>query len=105
MAELITLDEVKNYLRIDFSEDDTFLSTLIVAARNYCESYLNRPLLSADMTEETTWEIPETIKLAMLILISHWYENRMPIISNMSVNNEISFSVTALLFQHRHIMV
>lgn len=100
--ELLTLTEVKNYLRIDFTEDDGFLDTLIVASRNYCEAYLNRPLLSSDMTTETTWEVPESIRLAMLILISHWYENRLP---TGKVTDEIAFSVSALLFQHRHITV
>lgn len=102
MPELITLDETKNYLRIDFTEDDLFLNTLIIAARNYCEAVLNKPLLTSDMTEETTWEVPETIRIAMLMLISHWYENREPL---GTANKEISFAVSALLFQHREIPV
>lgn len=42
LAEPLTLDEVKTYLRVDSSDEDDFVQSLIVAARSYCEAYTNR---------------------------------------------------------------
>jgi uncharacterized phiE125 gp8 family phage protein len=43
-------------------------------------------------------KVPQKIKQAMYLLISHWYENRMVINDLRGVNSEeISFAVTALL--------
>ena len=43
-------------------------------------------------------KVPFRIKQAMMLLISHWYENRMVINDLRGVNPaEISFAVTALL--------
>jgi uncharacterized phage protein (predicted DNA packaging) len=98
MAELLTLSEVKSYLRVEHSEEDTFLNMLITAARNYAEVFLNRPIRQEDMTAETTWEVPESVRLAMLMLVAHWYDNRGVI---GKVDGEIAFSVSALLTPYR----
>jgi uncharacterized phiE125 gp8 family phage protein len=45
--------------------------------------------------------VPETIKQAMYLLISHWYENRVPLADKMIVPDELNFAVTALLWQER----
>lgn len=51
-AEPITLDEVKAHLRIDGTDEDTFLTALIKATREHCESPgLNRALITQ------TWEL------------------------------------------------
>jgi uncharacterized phiE125 gp8 family phage protein len=43
-------------------------------------------------------KVPQRIKQAMLLLISHWYENRMVINDLRGVNpEEVSFAVTSLL--------
>ena len=98
MAELLNLEEVKGYLRLDGSEEDAFLGLLIVAARSFCETRLNRPLLTDKMTDATRWEVPEEIKVAMLMLIAHWYENRGVI---GKVEGQLSFSVDALVGPHK----
>ncbi|OLO40313.1 hypothetical protein BTR23_07440 [Alkalihalophilus pseudofirmus] len=42
--ELVTLDEVKLFLRIDHSEEDILIETLIKVAREHCESITRRAL-------------------------------------------------------------
>jgi len=42
VCEPLHLDEVKNHLRVDGTDDDTLISSLIRAARIYCEKFQNR---------------------------------------------------------------
>ncbi|WP_061567404.1 head-tail connector protein [Geobacillus stearothermophilus] len=63
---IVSLDEVKTWLRVDFSDDDALLSTLIGAAEQYLEN-------------ATGVEFDENNHLAKLFcmtLIADWYENR-----------------------------
>ena len=64
---LISVAEVKAYLRIDGEEEDILLAGLIPVAKEHCENYLNTSLPA---------ELPTPIKQAILILISHFYEQR-----------------------------
>jgi hypothetical protein len=41
-AEPVSLTEIKSYLHIDFTNDDTLLSTMNIAARRRLESYCSR---------------------------------------------------------------
>ena len=50
-VEPVTLIEVKAFLRIDGTDEDTLLSSLIIAARNYAEDYQGRPLITQ------TWQL------------------------------------------------
>ena len=44
-VEPVTLAEAKAHLRVDTSDDDTYIGTLIAAAREWCEEYLDRTLV------------------------------------------------------------
>lgn len=46
---VLTLQEAKDYLRIDSSDDEAMLLTLVSAAQNYCEEYCRLSFL------EQTW--------------------------------------------------
>ena len=63
MANEPTLEEIKNYLRIDGEEEDTLLAMLLITAKEHCENYLNEALPE---------ELPSPIKQSLLILISHF---------------------------------
>lgn len=45
-TEPISLAEVKSQLRIDSTTEDTYLGTLITAAREYCEMFQNRAYIT-----------------------------------------------------------
>ena len=64
---MITLSEVKEFLRIDYTEEDGYLNILILLSRELAENYLRVSL------PET---LPESIRQAMLIVIAHFYEKR-----------------------------
>ena len=51
-TEIFTLQEVKNYLKVDDSTEDTLISTLLQSARQAAESYLNQALITQTITEK-----------------------------------------------------
>ena len=44
-VEPVTVAEAKAHLRVDVSDDDTYIGTLITAGREWCEQYLDRTLV------------------------------------------------------------
>jgi uncharacterized phiE125 gp8 family phage protein len=50
-VEPVTLAEAKGHLRVDASTDDTYIASLIKAAREWCEEYLDRSLVY------TQWQV------------------------------------------------
>lgn len=183
-SEPLTLDEVKQFLRIDCNDEDVYINALIIAARKFCENFQNRAYITQEWelgldywpyescgdsvlyipkgnlqsitsivykdyagTNTTisasnyvvstrgilgrvapaygmSWptftphpldaivityvcghlvadNIPETVKQAIYLLVSHWYEIRVPLADKMTLPDELNFSVSALLWQDR----
>jgi len=192
-VEPLSLDEVQAYLRIDTTDnglEDAYVTSLIISAREYCESFQNRAYITQ------TWEmalpgfpnharesviglpkgklqaiesiaykdtagvvttlvpdleyavsnrgilgrisppfgkifplailypldpvvirftcgygdnpedVPARVKQAMMLLISHWYENRVVVNDLRGVNPvELTFTVSSLLSQDRIVLV
>ena len=48
---LLTLEEVKAYLRVDADIEDDLIITLIQSAENLCREYAERPTMAARMTQ------------------------------------------------------
>lgn len=59
------ISEIKEFLRIDTDDEDSFLNILQKAAEEY--------ILNAGVAIDYTKYM---YKLAILMLIGHWYENR-----------------------------
>ena len=64
---MLTLDTVKEFLRIDHDSEDGYLSVLILLAKELCENYLRHEL----PTEKV-----EAIEQAQLLVVAHFFENR-----------------------------
>lgn len=64
---IVTVDEVKTHLRIQHSEEDDYLSGLIAQAQAAAEDYCR-----AQFPEEA----PEPVRLAVLLFVGFYYENR-----------------------------
>lgn len=86
---VVTLEEVKLYLKIDGDEDDTLITDLIYATEELCQDILRFPL-----TEFA--EVPETVKQALLYAIGNIYELREAV--DMKALIEV---MTRLLFAYR----
>ena len=64
---VVTVDEVKTHLRIQQDEEDGYIDELIAqaqaAAEDFCRVKFSDPA-------------PEPVRLAVLLMVSHYYENR-----------------------------
>jgi uncharacterized phiE125 gp8 family phage protein len=61
-TEPVSLTEAKAWLRVDTSDQDTMISDIIAGARDYCEKYTGRALVT--QTLAARWDaFPEVIKL------------------------------------------
>lgn len=45
-TEPVTLTEAKTHLRVEHDADDTLITSLVTAAREWCEGFLNRALIT-----------------------------------------------------------
>lgn len=66
---MIPLDEMKNYLRIDFDDDDALLENLIVSSERLCMDI-------ARMDSKDEFEKLETSKIAVMYAVAYQYEHR-----------------------------
>ena len=80
IEDFITLPEVRQQCYLDQADvsEDPFLTLLISASLATIENKTNRKLyeLGDPAIPEEGLEFTDDIKIAALLLIGHWYENR-----------------------------
>lgn len=81
------LDELKLFLRIDGTEEDSLLLSLQSAAENF--------MTNAGVTVDYNNEL---YKLAIKLLVSHWHENR-EVVGNA---NKLAFSLDTIITQLKY---
>ena len=86
---MVTLQEVKQYLRIDFEDDDTLLLSLISTAKQLVMDV-------GRMDEERFSENEDVVRTAMLYTVSYLYENR-----NTADFSKLTLTLRAILFAQR----
>ena len=64
---ILTADDVKQHLRIEDDEEDDYIESLIRQAQAVAEDF-GRTAFGDDA--------PEPVRLALLLMVSHYYENR-----------------------------
>lgn len=92
LNELLDLSYVKNYLHIEhnFIEDDNFINDCINIAANYVSTYTGLPI---DIVISNS-----TLKVAILLLISHFYDIRSIEIES---NSKMNFALKSILDMHK----
>lgn len=86
---MVTLQEVKQYLRVDFEDDDTLLLSLISIAKQLVMDV-------GRMDEERFSENEDVVRTAMLYTVSYLYENR-----NTADFSKLTLTLRAMLFAQR----
>jgi uncharacterized phage protein (predicted DNA packaging) len=79
-------EELKKYLRVTTDDEDEIVEGLQLAA----EEYLTNAGIKKDYEKKL-------YKLAVKLLVSHWYENRM--IQSEKTQTKLSFSLEAIIMQ------
>lgn len=91
----MTLQETKDFLRLDGDDEDALVSSLIVTAKELTEGVLRRKLTEFK-------EVPETVHQAMLIVVATLYEERQVAKDKSGVDiNETLDLVRRMLFAYR----
>lgn len=86
---MVTLQEVKQYLRIDFEEEDPLLLSLLATAKQQVMSV-------GRMDEAQLSEHEDAARTAILYAVSYLYENR-----NTADFSKLNLSLRSLLFAQR----
>lgn len=86
---MLTLAEVKNNLRLDYDFDDAYLQGLIDTSELF--------ILGA--IELKTAPDDKRFKTLQFMLVSLWYENRVPATS--ALQQQVPFTIVAMIHQLR----
>lgn len=86
----MNLEELKLFLKIDDNEEDILIEGLQLSAEEY--------LINAGIKKDYTKEL---YKLAIKILVSHWYENRAVETIGKNVS-KIAFGLDTILIQLKY---
>ena len=73
---IVTVDELQEHLRIQYTDEDEYLEKLLIQAESAAEDYCRvtfDPYLDEDGNE---LDPPEPARTAIMLLASFYYENR-----------------------------
>lgn len=87
---LVTLEEMKNYLRVDYDEDDALIESMIGASERLCMDV-------ARMDDEGEFAKVENARIAVLYAAAYLYEHR-----EEADHRALTLTLRALLFGARN---
>ena len=86
---MITLKEAKNYLRVDYDEDDKLIQNLLSTSKQL--------VMDVGRMSEDDFSVNEdTVRTAMLFALGYLYENR-----NTADMKKLTLSLRSILFAQR----
>lgn len=83
---IVTLKEMKQYLRVDYSDDDKILRDLINAAQQICMSVARKE-------DEKSFKADRNAKIAVMYAVAYLYEQR-----EEADHHALTLSLRSLLF-------
>lgn len=93
----VDLDFVKNYLRVDYDDDDMLIKTVMKSAESFIISYLD---MTIDELIGDQGKVPEPIIISYLAIISHWYDRR-EVQSHTNTEKELQYIFKGILGPYR----
>lgn len=82
---VVTLEEMKNYLRVDFEDDNALLSGIIAQSQQLCVDIARLP--------EEEFEKQPVSKIVVMYAVAYLYEHR-----EEADHHELTLSLRSLLF-------
>ena len=86
---LVTLEEMKNYLRVDYDDDDSLITSFIAAAEELCMDI-------ARCDDIEVFSKAENARIAMMYATAYLYEHRED-----ADHRQLALTLRALLFGSR----
>lgn len=86
---IVTIEEMKNYLRVDFNDDDALITNFIAASEQICMD-----IIRTDKAEDLEKEV--NTRIAILYAVAYLYEHRED-----ANHNELMLTLRSLLFGSR----
>lgn len=96
---MISLEEVKEYARIDIDEDDRLLETMIASAEEYLKNATGKEYPETDGDgNKINYNLE---KIYLQLLVAHWYEQRSPTGTGKTgtAGGDFSFIAKSILLQ------
>ena len=92
---IIDLQEAKEWLRIDYDDDNSQIQLLIENAEDYLRDSVDDFDIKVDNDK-----FKNKAKLAMLVLITNWYDNRE--FTELDVDEKTRYTIHSLMQQMKH---
>lgn len=92
---LLTVEEAKLFLRVDYDEDDDLIRLLIDNAEIYLKDAIDD--YGSKIGNE---RFQNKVKLAMLVLVSNWYDNRD--FTEFKTDEKVRYTIHSLIQQMKH---
>lgn len=94
---LVTVEELKQQMRVDFDEEDELIRLYGVAAQDTILNMIRRDAEELEIYDRDDGEakIAAPVKTAILILAAHLYKNREPVSS--VAQNAVPYSISVLI--------
>lgn len=77
---VVSVEDVKTHLRIENDDEDAYLEGLIkqaqATAEDFCRVDFEPTTVTDEEGNETIIPPPEPVRLAILLMVSHYFENR-----------------------------
>lgn len=89
---VVTVDEAKAHLRIEHNDEDAYIASLIEQTQAAAEDFCRVPF------DEKP---PQAVRLAVLLMVSHYYENRDNPDKHIYLTMRMAFE--NLLYPHRDV--
>lgn len=86
---VVSLEEMKQYLRVDFDDDDSIITALIAGAERLCAD-----ILRADSTDALL--LADNGKVAVMYAVAYFYEHR-----EEADHHALTLTLRSLLFGSR----
>lgn len=86
---VVTLEEMKQYLRVDYEDDDQLITGFISSAEQLCRDVLR-------MDEEADFSNDEKVRTAVMYTVAYFYEHR-----EEADHHDLILTLRSLLFGSR----
>lgn len=87
---IVSLEDMKEYLRVDFDDDNELITNLILAGTQYIQNATGQIFTSSN----------NIAVMCIQLLVANWYSNRTPLQSGRAV--EIPYAISYLIPQLKY---